>query len=84
MSDTFQPRTRPTCPDCREEMEAGLIIDHGHGYFAQSTWVPGPAEKSFWSGLRIRGRQKFPTTTFRCGRCGLLRSYAFTPPGPRG
>lgn len=32
-----------------------------------------------WTGLKLTGKLVFPITSFRCGTCGLLRSYAFRP-----
>jgi len=29
-----------------------------------------------WTGLKLRGKDKLAITTYRCGRCGYLESYA--------
>ena len=61
-------------------MHPGYLLDHGHGYFAQGSWVAGLPEKSFWAGLKMRGKLKYPITTYRYGRCHLLVSYAHPEP----
>ncbi len=70
----------PECPNCREAMSPGYLLDHSHGYFAQGAWVAGVPEKSFWSGLKMRGKLKYPITSYRCVRCHLLVSYAHPEP----
>ena len=66
----------PECPKCSRGMEAGYTLDLTHGGQAQSSWVDGPPEKSFWLGLKVSGHQRVPITTFRCPKCGYLESYA--------
>lgn len=58
-------------------MQAGFVLDQAYGHHAQSSWVEGYAEKSFWTGIKLKGRTMIPILTFRCTDCGLLRSYAF-------
>ena len=58
-------------------MEEGVTIDKGHGgERSVSEWLEGPPERSFWSGLKTKGKDKFSVKTFRCPRCGYLESYA--------
>lgn len=67
----------PKCPTCRSSMEEGFVLDVGHhSTRAQSTWVEGKPEKSFWYGLKIEDREKRPITSYRCRACGLLLNYA--------
>ena len=64
-------------------MHPGFFLDSKHGERRGLTeWVAGAPEKSFWMGLKIKGRQVLPVTVFRCERCGFLESYAL--PGPAG
>lgn len=72
----------PACPDCREPMTAGFVIDHTEGgWRAREQWVEGIPEKSFWaSGLKTKNRTVLPVSAFRCPRCGLLRHYANPEP----
>jgi hypothetical protein len=66
-----------TCIRCQSLMEEGVSIDHGHAnMLAVSEWLEGPPERTFWSGLKTKGRDKFSVRTFRCTRCGYLESYA--------
>lgn len=66
----------PTCPRCSGTMEAGFIIDEGYGTRTVLQWVEGAAERSIWTGIKLRGKRKQPVTTYRCRRCGYLESYA--------
>jgi predicted nucleic-acid-binding Zn-ribbon protein len=66
----------PNCPKCSGQMEEGYVLDQSQGKNLQSTWVEGPPAPSFWTGLKMRGRERLPITTLRCERCGYLESYA--------
>lgn len=57
-------------------MEEGFFLDHTHGGHAAGHWVAGQAEKSFWTGIKMAGRQKVPVMAMRCPRCGVLKLYA--------
>ena len=69
------------CPKCNAEMDEGFILDKGH-YNAQmvSQWVEGAPERSIWTGIKTKGRDKFQVTTYRCSGCGYLESYALYEP----
>ena len=66
----------PVCPKCQSSMVEGFILDKEHGGSRVSSWVEGPSEKSFWWGVRLRGRKPVEIATWRCTRCGFLESYA--------
>ena len=67
----------PECTRCRKTMEAGFVLDHTqHSSGLQSTWVEGEPERSFWTGVKVKGRERLPVTTYRCPTCGYLESYA--------
>jgi hypothetical protein len=58
-------------------MEPGFLIDRAdHNVPAQQEWAEGAAERSFWAGLNLKGREKVLVVTYRCPRCGLLQSFA--------
>ena len=57
-------------------MEPGFVLDQTYGANTQSAWVEGPPETSFWTGLKLKGRERIPVRTFRCPSCGYLESYA--------
>ncbi len=62
-------------------MELGLVIDKGHaGEMKVPEWLEGPPERSFWFGLKTKGKEHFAVQTFRCTRCGFLESYANQAP----
>lgn len=61
-------------------MEPGFILDRGHANAGQEQqWVQGEPERSFWVGIKTRGRAIFTVHSFRCGRCGYLELYANEP-----
>ena len=66
-----------TCPKCQRSMEEGFLLDKGHMDLASTAeWLEGVPEKSFWSGIKTKGRERLPVRTFRCTGCGYLESYA--------
>ena len=68
----------PKCPKCAAAMEPGFIIDKGvpNGSVSAPEWAEGVPKTSFWSGLKLSGRERHAVTTFRCTACGYLESYA--------
>lgn len=58
-------------------MEAGFLLDHqAHASGTQSAWIDGAPERSIWTGIKLKGHQRLPVTTYRCPKCGFLESYA--------
>ena len=68
------------CSKCGGAMELGFVVDHTSGGFAKPEWAEGPATPSFWTGVKMRGKELHPIQTFRCIRCGYLESYAPSSP----
>jgi DNA-directed RNA polymerase subunit RPC12/RpoP len=66
----------PVCAKCGRAMEAGFVVDRSQGGVAQSAWVDGAPTPSLWTGLKLKGHQLVPVTTYRCTKCGYLESYA--------
>ncbi len=67
----------PVCPKCHAEMEPGFLIEHGdYGQAGTSEWAEGPPERSVWTGIKLRGKERRRVDTYRCVRCGFLESYA--------
>ena len=65
------------CPKCKAAMEEGFILDLGHyNTKTVSQWVEGEPERSIWTGIKTKDREKFKITTYRCAGCGYLESYA--------
>ena len=65
-----------TCPKCDGEMTEGFVADQGYGSVGVSDWVEGEPVKSFWTGTKISGKNKYQIKSFRCVKCGYLESYA--------
>jgi hypothetical protein len=61
-------------------MDEGFIKDETRNTADTSKWVDGAPEKSFWTGLKTRGKKQIPVTTYRCTRCGYLESFAIEKP----
>ena len=53
------------------------MLDRGHhSVVGTQDWVRGEPERSFWFGIKTKGKDKYPVRTFRCERCGYLEAYA--------
>lgn len=71
------PTTVHTCPRCQGQMELGFVMDKAPGnVLTVPEWLEGPPERSFWFGVKTKGKERFAVQTFRCTRCGFLESYA--------
>ena len=70
-------RVHPKCRDCRTDMQEGFVLDATqHSHAGAARWVEGPPEKSFWSGVRTKGRTMRVIVAFRCPQCGRLEHFA--------
>ena len=70
-------RQDPHCPQCRERMEQGFVLDTGHGGARmEAKWIQGVPEKSFWTGIKVKDKKQINIQAYRCPRCGLLAHYA--------
>ena len=70
--------TNPKCNDCGTEMETGFLVDQQGLGVDWHRGVPNP-ETVFGfetSAYKIDRTQMLETRTFRCTKCGLLKSYA--------
>jgi hypothetical protein len=56
-------------------MTTGFLLDSAQSP-RTTEWIEGAPEKSFWSGLKLTGRRRFPVNADRCERCGFLELYA--------
>ena len=65
-----------SCPKCSGRMDPGFMLEQRDGNAkGVSEWIDGAPEKA-WYGLKLRGKRRLPTETWRCGRCGYLENYA--------
>jgi hypothetical protein len=65
------------CIKCHSDMDDGFLLEIGDGpVLSAETWVRGKPEKSWLSGLSLKGKVVYDVTTFRCIACGYLDSYA--------
>ena len=70
---------RLACPRCGKRMDEGFILGKGvsdRGYGLTTSWVEGRPQRSFWTGLKLKGRRVLATSTYRCTGCGYLETYA--------
>ena len=72
------------CPDCRADMVEGFILDMTYGGQLVPRWLAGSPEKSMWTGVKAKGKECRSVDTYRCVKCGLLKSYATTEVDPPG
>ena len=68
--------TRSNCPKCEASMKRGFLLEETYGSRGAAHWVEGAPEKSFLSGVRLRGRKVIEIESWRCSRCGYLEHYA--------
>lgn len=68
--------TSSDCPKCRARMEEGFVKDYYQHQVRPPMWIEGRPEKSFWSGIRTKGKRQHEIATYRCTRCGYLEQYA--------
>jgi hypothetical protein len=57
-------------------MEEGFVLDRNQSSGGAGKWVSGAPERSFWTGVRLKGRTQYDIAAWRCRRCGLLEAYA--------
>ena len=59
-------------------MEQGYVVDvmYGGGTSSTPKWVAGEPQRSIWTGIKLRGKEQIPVSTWRCRQCGYLESYA--------
>jgi hypothetical protein len=58
-------------------MEPGFLLELKDGNMAAvGEWVGGPPEKGLFGTVKLRGKRRLKTETWRCTRCGYLESYA--------
>ena len=70
------PQRSPACPDCKVPMDSGFIVDFtGNEWSKQSSWAEGTAKRNFWGSV-VGDKQRLPIVTFRCPKCGQLKSFA--------
>ena len=66
-----------TCPECGSSMVEGFIVDMAHGARMVPRWIAGAPERTWGAGAKTKGKEARTVETYRCTKCGLLRSYAY-------
>ena len=67
------------CARCRSDMEEGFFLDvqgSASNAKAASVWVQGPPQETFWTGIKLSGRDQKQVVAYRCTSCGYLELYA--------
>ncbi len=67
---------QPFCTDCQRRMEGGFLLENSHSSQEAGKWVEGPPEKSFWGGLKLKGRRQLTVYAWRCPGCAQVRLFA--------
>jgi len=75
-----------TCAECGGTLQLGFTADRAdYSVLTQSLWIEGEPHGAKFLGLNVgldaRDRARYDVVTYRCERCGLLKSYA--RPGDR-
>jgi len=73
-----------TCPECGGSMGEGFIVDLSHGGQRMvPRWIGGHPERGgFGTGVKTKGRECYTVESYRCTKCGFLRSYAIEATDP--
>jgi hypothetical protein len=66
------------CPQCGGSLKEGFVRDLHEHRSDSAFWVEGLIERSFFLGVRMRGRRKAEITALRCDSCNRLELYAPT------
>ena len=64
------------CPQCGGSLKSGFLRDLNQHRAESTFWVEGPIVRSFFSGVKLRGRAKAEVLALRCDACGRLEMYA--------
>jgi predicted nucleic-acid-binding Zn-ribbon protein len=66
------------CPKCSGEMAPGfLTAAEGNGaYTYPELWVAGPPERSLWTIVKVKDKEKHTIVAHRCRKCGFVEFYA--------
>jgi len=64
------------CPQCGGSLKTGFVRDLANRRADSAFWIEGPIERSFFRGVRVRGRRKAEITALRCDSCSRLELYA--------
>jgi predicted nucleic-acid-binding Zn-ribbon protein len=64
------------CPKCGSPMTTGFLLDSADKANKATDWIEGAVEKSFWTGVKLKDRRRFPVMADRCEKCGFLELYA--------
>ena len=71
------------CSECGGAMEEGFVLDKSYGATLVSRWIKGKPEEA-WQGAKTKGKDCRSIQTWRCVKCGLLKSYAIEEAEPPG
>jgi hypothetical protein len=55
-------------------MEEGVTIDLESR--RTQMWLRGPVEETRFTGIRTRGRELLRVVSYRCPKCGFIKSFA--------
>jgi hypothetical protein len=55
-------------------MEEGVTFDLESR--RTQNWLRGPAEERWFAGIKTRGKELLPVISYRCPKCGFLKSFA--------
>jgi len=59
-------------------MSEGVIAEKEDWGWMVASFLPGAPKVSRWFGLKVNKKNLVPISTWRCGRCGYLESYALS------
>jgi hypothetical protein len=66
-----------TCGACGGGSEEGFLLDRRQALEAVSQqWIEGEPVRSFFAGVKWRGRRRARVVALRCRKCGRLELWA--------
>jgi predicted Zn-ribbon and HTH transcriptional regulator len=63
-----------TCPECHASMEEGVTLDLSSRQ--TQMWLRGPVEETRLTGIKTRGKELLRVVSYRCPKCGFVKSFA--------
>jgi ribosomal protein S14 len=66
------------CAQCGGSMQGGFLRDLKEHRAESTYWIAGPIERSFFLGVKVRGKPKGEVQALRCDACGRVDLYVPT------
>lgn len=68
-------RVPQRCRECGGSTQQGFLRDLHHHRAESTFWIEGPIERSFFTGVKVRGKRRGEVQAARCEACGRIELY---------